>query len=127
VGGFDESFPIGGGDEVDFCLRAQDAGFPLVLASDAIVHVRWRTELRDLMRQSYRLAAGNSYLYRKQIASGARPPQPMRVKVAMFKAYWRRLSGVGNLGDRAARWRLAIRLSWIAGSLASAPSTRVLV
>jgi GT2 family glycosyltransferase len=127
VGGFDESFPIGGGDEVDFCLRAQDAGYAVALASDAVVHVRWRTGLRELMQQAYRSARGTSYLYHKQIETGSRAPQALITKAAMFKAYWRRLRSVGNLTERPARWRLAIRLAWIAGSIASAPRTRVLV
>jgi len=43
------------------------------------------------------------------------------LRLAMFKAYGRRLAGVGNLREVAAWWRLALRLSWIAGSLAAAP------
>ena len=42
-------------------------------------------------------------------------------------AYWRRLVSVGRLTDRVARWRLAVRLAWVAGSLAEAPRTHVLV
>jgi cellulose synthase/poly-beta-1,6-N-acetylglucosamine synthase-like glycosyltransferase len=127
VQGFDDAFPHAGADEIDFCWRAQAAGYTLGFAPDAVMHVRWRTDLRSLMRQSFKLASGTAYLHRKMIASGAVPAQSRRVQLAMFKAYWRRLRGVGRLTERAARWRLALRLSWIAGSLASAPRTRVLV
>jgi len=64
---------------------------------------------------------------RRLITRGKFADDGRRVQLAMFKAYSRRLRGVGKLTERAARWRLALRLSWIAGSLASAPRTRVLV
>ena len=127
IGGFDESFPTSGGDEVDFCWRAQDAGFLPVPARAAVVYVRWRDNLPDLVRQTFRLAGGNAYLYRKHIDLGSLPPQSRRTQLAMFKAYWRRLRSAGPLNRRTAHWRIALRLSWIAGSLAAAPRTRVLV
>lgn len=37
VGGFDESLPRYGFEDVDFCWRAQEAGFPLTFAPDAVV------------------------------------------------------------------------------------------
>jgi GT2 family glycosyltransferase len=126
VGGFDPTFR-GGADEVDFCFRAHTAGFSLRFVEDAAVHVRLRADLKGMMRQSYGYAVGNSRLYRTHIASGMLPAQSRRTQLAMFKVYWRRLSSVGNLRERSARWRFAIRLSWIAGSLAAAPRYRVLV
>ena len=59
------------------------------------------------IRQSFKLASGTSYLHRKMISSGAVPDQTVRVKLAMFKAYWRRLASVGRLSDRSSRWRFA--------------------
>lgn len=38
VGGFDESLPRYGFEDVDFCWRAQEAGFPLIYIHDAVVH-----------------------------------------------------------------------------------------
>lgn len=126
IGGFDISFR-GGAEEVDFCFRAQAAGYSLRYVEDASVHVRLRADLRGMMRQSYGYAVGNSHLYRTHITSGLLEPQSRRTQLAMFKVYWRRLRGVGSLRDRSNRWKFAIRLSWIAGSFAAAPRYRVLV
>jgi hypothetical protein len=40
--------------------------------------VRWRDNLPDLARQTFRLAGGNSHLYRKHIDRGTVPPQSRR-------------------------------------------------
>ena len=52
IDGFDESFRIGS-DEIDFCLRAQYAGFSIGLAPDAVIHYRLRTRMRDVYRQDH--------------------------------------------------------------------------
>jgi glycosyltransferase involved in cell wall biosynthesis len=127
VGGFDESFPHAGADEIDFCWRAQDAGYPVTFVPAALVHVRWRAELRGLVRQSFAHARGTAYLSRKLIASGAVPQPSLYLQLAMCKAYWRRLAGVGRLTDRVAQWRLAVRLAWVVGSIVELPRSRVLV
>jgi glycosyltransferase involved in cell wall biosynthesis len=127
IGGFDESFPHAGADEVDFCWRAQDAGYAVTLVPDAQMHVRWRADLRALVRQSFAHARGTAYLSHKLIAAGSVPEPTVLRQLAMFKAYWRRLVSVGRLTDRVAQWRLAIRLAWVAGSLAEFPRSHVLV
>lgn len=38
IGGYDETLPRYGFEDVDICWRAQEAGFPLIYCPDAIVH-----------------------------------------------------------------------------------------
>lgn len=38
IGLLDESFPIGGGEDIDFCFRALKAGFEVILAEDTFVY-----------------------------------------------------------------------------------------
>ena len=53
LGGFDESF-IGGFDEIDFMIRAQKAGIPLMWLPDAVVHYRFATSMRAIWRRHLR-------------------------------------------------------------------------
>jgi GT2 family glycosyltransferase len=126
VGGFDPSFK-GGADEVDFSIRAAAAGFDLCFVPDALVHRRLRPTLPTMMRQHYQYARGDARVYRKHIGTGLVDAPSPRSQVAMLKVYWRRMRSVGSLRDRVSRWRLALRVSWIAGSLAAAPRYRILV
>lgn len=50
VGGFDEAF-VGGHDEVDFCWRAQRAGFTLGLAEGAMINYVQRPTVAAVTRQ----------------------------------------------------------------------------
>jgi len=50
LGGFDET--LLNGEDIDFCWRAQLGGTELHFAGDAIVHIRLRSEPRDVMRQA---------------------------------------------------------------------------
>jgi GT2 family glycosyltransferase len=118
---------LSGADEIDFGWRVQEAGYQVVFARDAVVHMRLRADLRSTVRQQFRYATGTSYLYRKHMASGMLPPQTLWLRLAMFKVYGRRLAGVGSLRELGSWWRLALRMSWIAGSLAAARRNRVLV
>lgn len=64
VGGFDEEI-AGGGDDVDFCWRAQLAGFSLHEATRAIVHYRLRGTIRGVARQEANYGASEALLYLK--------------------------------------------------------------
>lgn len=58
IGTFDEDF-VGGHDEVDFCWRAQHAGFEIGLARDALLD---RTE-RPTTRGAFRQWRGYGFTY----------------------------------------------------------------
>ena len=71
IGGFDEDF-AGGGDDTDFCWRAQIAGFQPHVQEDLVVHYRLRPSLRAHWRQSVNYGASEARLYRKFAAQGLR-------------------------------------------------------
>ncbi|MFV0427261.1 MAG: glycosyltransferase family 2 protein [Beutenbergiaceae bacterium] len=69
VGAFDEWF-VGGHEEVDFCWRAQHAGYSVAFVPEAILHYRQRATLRATLRQRYwygRSAAQLAYRYADQV------------------------------------------------------------
>lgn len=69
VGLFDESFR-GGGDETDFCWRAQLAGYRLAFCPDAKVHYRARTGLAELFKQKAGYGESHVRLYQKHAQNG---------------------------------------------------------
>ncbi|MEY2451034.1 MAG: hypothetical protein QOD92_608 [Acidimicrobiaceae bacterium] len=83
IGGFDEAFTKGS-DEIDFCWRAQYAGFRLGFEADAVVHYRLRSRPSEVLRQSYAFARANTQLYAKHYELGhlLRPPASEQRDVA---------------------------------------------
>lgn len=80
LGGFDEAFEFGGPD-IEFCWRAQLAGFQMHTAPDAIVHYRLRPSLPALFRQARAYGAAEAHLFQAFRAVGLqrRPPSaPLR-------------------------------------------------
>ena len=71
VGGFDADY-LFGGDDVEFCWRAQLAGFPLHVVPEAVVHYRLRPSLRALYRQFKAYGASEAHLYRDFARRGLR-------------------------------------------------------
>lgn len=64
VGGFDRRF-VGGHDEVDFCWRAQHAGYGITVAPDAVFTYVQRSSDRDAFRQYRRYGFTYAQLYAK--------------------------------------------------------------
>ncbi len=78
--GFDESYRYGGND-IEFCFRAHDAGHDLILVDGAVVHYRIRADPRAAFRQhrAYGIALvrlyadfGPTYLRRRRLVQVAR-------------------------------------------------------
>ncbi len=63
IGGFDERFQ-NANDDIEFCWRAQLAGFQLTAEPAAIVHYRLRPSLRTLWRQYCNYGSSEVLLYR---------------------------------------------------------------
>lgn len=62
--GFNETY-AGGGDELEFCWRAQLANYRLAFASHAVMRYRYRTNLRSFARQVYGFSRAEPQLYRQ--------------------------------------------------------------
>lgn len=75
LGGLRLSYPQA--HDVEFCWRAQLAGHDLGFAADAVVHYRYRTTVRGIVRQSYLSALDAVQLHRDYRAAGA-PGVPWR-------------------------------------------------
>jgi glycosyltransferase involved in cell wall biosynthesis len=71
--GWDTSFRFGNSD-IEFCWRAQLAGYRIGFAADAVVHYRYRHSMLGLMRQSFDYGCSEALLYRRFRASGM--PRP---------------------------------------------------
>lgn len=78
IGGFDETY-VSGGDDVDFCWRAQQAGFTIGFAADAVMHYRERATLRGLAKQHYRFGLQDPHLFRDHRSHGMPRPGPRAV------------------------------------------------
>lgn len=114
--GFDEAFEFGGPD-IEFCWRAQLAGFALHTAPDAVVHYRLRPSLTALFRQSRAYGAAEAHLYRAFAAQGLH----RRPATAPLRDLWwllTRLPFVRPVGRRGA-WlrRLGQQIGRVEGSL----------
>jgi glycosyltransferase involved in cell wall biosynthesis len=116
IGGFDEAFGTGA-DDVDFSLLAQARGFRIGFARDAVVHYRFKDEIRSFVRQSYSYALGHAHLYAKHAASGTFPRQSRGLRCRLLIRQIRHLADGVSIGDAAARWKLAARAAWLAGSV----------
>lgn len=118
LGGFDETYVVG--DDVDFSLRAQLAGFPIRSVPDAVVHYRFRESVPALRRQAH------LYAY-DQVRLCQRFPEISRPVSDRWKAFRHegyilaRRSTRFLLGrewrDQVERARLAWRWGWYTGLL----------
>ena len=63
LGGFDESYQLGG-TETEFFWRLQLAGYTITFAADAVVHYRFRRGWRPLFHQYARFGRAQAQLYR---------------------------------------------------------------
>jgi len=76
LGGFDPDFVYGGGDDLDFCIRAHAAGFVLGYAPEATVQYRMRAEVAANARQLFRYSLGTEQIFAKHRALGNLDPYP---------------------------------------------------
>jgi len=117
IGGFDESFVKGGGDEVDFCLRAQYAGFRISFARGAVTHYRFKARLRDYFVQYLNYEVGNAHFCAKHAALGRIPPQETSAQLRALARRGRAVLRIDRLLHRDERWRYVRRVAVFAGSL----------
>lgn len=79
LGGWSSDF-VGGSDDVDFCWRAQLAGYRLVFAPDAVMSYRFRDGIRSLWRQFFTYGRTEALLVTRYREHGL--PVPSRAQVA---------------------------------------------
>ncbi|WP_448642073.1 glycosyltransferase family 2 protein [Geodermatophilus sp. URMC 63] len=119
VGGFDESFR-GGGDDADFCWRAQLRGHRLHSVPDAVVLYSERSSLRELWAQHLKYGESQVALYQKFSAHGMRRSSAARavgrvVRAAVVLGWVRRGEplqrrwAVGALAVGLGRFRASLR------------------
>jgi glycosyltransferase involved in cell wall biosynthesis len=63
LGGFDETY-TSGGDETEFCWRAQLASYTISFVPHAVMHYRLRNSLWPLVRQAFGYGYSDTRLYR---------------------------------------------------------------
>ena len=104
LGGFDPDLELGT-EDLDFCMRAADAGFSIGYAADAVVHYRLRAELGPLLRQKYATGVGLAHLYTKHWEAGNLEDYPPRIRRNQaLHDLWRLVSGSPQLLSRRYRW-----------------------
>lgn len=111
VGGFDEEF-VGGQEEVDFCWRAQMAGFRLGLVRDARFSYVPRDSARAVFRQFRRYGVTYIQLFvkhRDRGIEGSTARAELRSLRGLPRAVWRTLRYSEN------RWENSQRLGWYLG------------
>lgn len=119
LGGWDTDFPGAAGEDVDFCWRAQLAGYTIAFAPAAVARYRHREGLGDSVRQVYAYAGSSAQLYRRFRADGARRRSVGQVAGAWgglavrlpYLAVSRRRRGIWltHAADNAGRIRGSIR------------------
>ena len=117
LGGFEDTYRAGG-DEVEFCWRAQLAGFRLVFAPDAVIHYRARQGAWAQARQSYGYGKAYPRLYRDFRGHGMPRGSAMRG----IKAWWwivSHVSWVARRGTERNAWfrGVGIHIGRLVGSL----------
>lgn len=80
IGGFDESIPGPGAEDVDLSWRVQLGGGTLGYAPDAVMHYRFRTSPRAVYRQAraYKLAETELYARYYSVGMQSDPPGYLR-------------------------------------------------
>jgi GT2 family glycosyltransferase len=122
LGGFDEDW-VRGGTEIEFCWRAQLAGFTIGFTPGAVVAYRYGRDIKEVERQVRKSARSQARLYRAFRTHGM--PRT-RTKPALVDWLWLgyHLPDLLRGDDLRVRWRR--RLAWRWGLLRGSVEHRVL-
>ncbi|MDP8959416.1 MAG: glycosyltransferase [Actinomycetota bacterium] len=109
LGGWSESYFMGG-EDIDFCWRAQLASFRLCYAPDALIHYRYRSDLRGFARQIYRYAMAEPKLYKAYRQQGA--PRNTRAGLRTWLWALAHLPDLVRSVERRGRWMRKVAFRW---------------
>lgn len=123
VGGFDESLPPYGCDDVEFSLRANKAGLSVGISADMIVRFRRTTSTRDVLRKTYQSAQAEALVWFRhsdRYGDRVRPLALMRGVASLAPGVARGIArgeslrtlarkSVTKLGNVVGYWRLVRR------------------
>lgn len=120
LGGFDESMPAL--FDLDYCLRAHARGIELRLAPDALMHYRYRSDLRAIFRQARVYAEQMALVRRRHEDRSARP----RTRKPWVLRGWKPILGsLTSVHRRGARAKLAWLLGWQLGRYVGSARYRI--
>jgi glycosyltransferase involved in cell wall biosynthesis len=120
LGGFDESMPAL--FDVDYCLRAREAGIELELVPAALLHYRYRTGWAATFRQARTYAEQMARVQRAFEEKDARP----RGRPWLLRGWKPILSALASVHRRGSRAKLAWLLGWQVGRYVGSVRHRVL-
>jgi GT2 family glycosyltransferase len=121
LGGFDERLDVL--FDMDYCIRAQLFGAELVFVPEAVVHYRYRADLRAIFRQSRLYADKVALVQRRYKAKGERAPGQRTWVVEGWKSV---AKTVPRVHTKEGRGRLAWLLGWQIGRYVGSVRHRVL-
>lgn len=92
IGGFDETFPLAGGEDRDFCARWSERGLPSHYAPGALVQHRHRLGPATFLRQHWNYGRGAFHFHEARSRRGADPmrPEPLAFYAGMLRYPFRR-------------------------------------
>ncbi|GAB2537736.1 glycosyltransferase family 2 protein [Brachybacterium huguangmaarense] len=123
LGGMDNSYR-GGDEDTDFSWRAQEAGLPLVVADDAVVHYRLRAEAKALFRQ--RQGYARTRMLTAVRSKGVRQLRGMSLRWTITSLLRAPLAWVRSRSTMAGRFRWAMESGSLVGNLEGQIRYRVL-
>jgi glycosyltransferase involved in cell wall biosynthesis len=110
LGGFDESMPVL--FDLDYCLKAHAAGIELRRVPGALMHYRYRSDLRGIFRQARLYAEQMVLVQRRHEDRAARRPTR---KPWLLRGWMPVLRTLPLVHRRAGRAKLAWSLGWQLG------------
>ena len=120
LGGFDESMPVL--FDLDYCVRAARRGIELRLVPDALMHYRYRSDLRGIFRQA-RVYAEHMALV--QDRHEIRSDRPRTRKPWILRGWKPIVLGLASIHRRAGRAKLVWLLGWQLGRYVGSVRYRV--